>query len=280
MRFEFHCHSNYSKGTLVPYEALPDPAAIIAQANRIGLTGIALTDHNSVSGWKEATQEAKKQGIIFIPGEEITTASGHLLALGITEFIPPGMPVPETVDAVHDQGGIAIGDHPFDLKGDGMKWEIRHVDAVEVHNALNIDKLSNRFAETQARKLRKPMVAGSDAHTLEMIGIAPNILEAQTLDEVLRAVKKGRIAFERGYIPLELLIVWARERFVRSYDHVVDHIDRTYIYPKAWLSKHMMDKFITHRSSFWQYFAAAGLHITRFYGTFKLRQYANGHQGF
>lgn len=280
MRFEFHCHSNHSKGTLVPYEALPEPAAIIRQAKRIGLAGIALTDHDKVSGWAEARQEAKKQGILFIPGEEITTASGHLLALGISEFVRPGMPVPDTVDAIHDRDGIAIADHPFDIKGDGIRWEMAHVDAVEVHNAINIDRLSNVFCERQARRLGKPMVAGTDAHTLEMIGIAPNIIEASSVEEVLAAVRKREVTFVRSYIPLEMLISWARERFIRSYDHIIHHVDQHYFYPKRVVGKMMMNKFISHRSSFWYYVAFFGLGMTRLYGTFKLRSYANGHEGF
>ena len=74
----------------------------------------------------------------------MSTISGHLLAIGVTELIEPGMSVDETIDAVHDQGGVAIGDHPFDIKNAGMGDLSRKTDAIEVFNAINMERITKK----------------------------------------------------------------------------------------------------------------------------------------
>ena len=61
---DLHTHSTASDGS-------DTPAEIIRRAVEIGLAGIALTDHDTVSGLDEFLAEAEKQKIIAIPGVEI-----------------------------------------------------------------------------------------------------------------------------------------------------------------------------------------------------------------
>lgn len=78
-RYDLHTHSLLSDGTT-------SPAEIAAEAASIGLSGFALTDHDTVQGWDEARQAATQHGLDFLPGMEITTKhdnrSTHLLAYG------------------------------------------------------------------------------------------------------------------------------------------------------------------------------------------------------
>ena len=78
--FDLHTHSVRSDGTT-------RPAAIAAEAVKIGLAGFALTDHDTVAGWEEARAASETHGIDFLPGIEITTKlhekSRHLLGYGI-----------------------------------------------------------------------------------------------------------------------------------------------------------------------------------------------------
>ncbi|MBI4176588.1 MAG: CehA/McbA family metallohydrolase [Candidatus Aenigmarchaeota archaeon] len=273
-RFEFHCHSHYSHGRKIRTEAIPSPLKVVRKARELGLSGIALTDHDSVEGHREAREEAKRLGLLFIPGVEISTSAGHLLALGVEEPISPGMGVRETVDRVHDCGGIAIGDHPFDMLGLGMRLEMRHTDAIEVHNALNMNKVSNWIAERQARKMGKPMVAGSDAHTLEMVGAAPNILkDVGGVDDILKAIRKGNLTFERGYVPVEEIVDWSRLRLAGSYLEVLEYVRKNYSPPRAWLAERLMKKFVRSYSRFWGYLGEFGYACSRPYSRVKMRHY-------
>lgn len=76
MGYDLHTHSTYSDGALRPRE-------LIRKAIESGLQGIALTDHDTVSGLDEASEEAEKHRFTFIPGIELTTDYGdvevHLL---------------------------------------------------------------------------------------------------------------------------------------------------------------------------------------------------------
>ncbi|MET4588973.1 PHP domain-containing protein [Arthrobacter sp. 754] len=78
MRIDLHAHSNVSDGT----EA---PADVMASAARAGLDVVALTDHDSTDGWAEASAAALKNGVVLVPGMEVSCRtelgiSVHLLS--------------------------------------------------------------------------------------------------------------------------------------------------------------------------------------------------------
>jgi len=221
---------------------------MIRVAKQRGLAGIALTDHDSIDGWKEAAAEAKKQGMIFIQGEEVSTARGHILALGITEHIPRGLSVQETMDQIHEQGGIGIASHPFDIAGQGVRYDAKYTDAVEAWNALSIDRFSNYLNNRKAERLGKPKVSGSDAHTLDMIGTAPIRTTATTLDDILKSILKQQVTLTKQYVSIRSIQTWSQERFKRSYDHVWNHI-ANYSPPRAWISRKLLNRFVTDRSN-------------------------------
>ncbi len=60
-------------------------------------------------------------GLLIIPGQEITTAEGHLLALGITMPDLKGIPAVEAVTLIHQSGGLAIPPHPYDFFRAGIR---------------------------------------------------------------------------------------------------------------------------------------------------------------
>lgn len=80
MGYDLHTHSIYSDGSLKPLE-------LVQKAVKSGLDGIALTDHDTVSGLQEAVVEAEKYRFTFIPGIELTTDFGdsevHILGYNL-----------------------------------------------------------------------------------------------------------------------------------------------------------------------------------------------------
>lgn len=70
MAVDLHLHSTASDGTL-------RPAEIISKAHEIGLTAVALTDHDSVAGIQEALTESIKLSLTFIPGLELSSEYGE-----------------------------------------------------------------------------------------------------------------------------------------------------------------------------------------------------------
>src|ERR671918_1710368 len=147
---DLHVHTIYSHvGTaLVP--------AVLARARQIGLDVIAITDHDEIAGSLKALELAPSFGVEVIPGTEVTTAEGDLLALNITEKIERGLPLINTILKVNQLGGFCIAPHPM-ADGIGMKSlsaysilkALRNADVadiligIETYNGTTIDKMSN-----------------------------------------------------------------------------------------------------------------------------------------
>jgi predicted metal-dependent phosphoesterase TrpH len=63
---DLHAHSTRSDGRETPTE-------VFEQAAAAGVNILALTDHDTTSGWSEAQQVAARLGLGFVPGIEVTT---------------------------------------------------------------------------------------------------------------------------------------------------------------------------------------------------------------
>jgi predicted metal-dependent phosphoesterase TrpH len=273
MRFELHCHSCYSKGAKIPCEGLAKPEEIIRRGKAIGLSGIAITDHRTAEAWAPARKEAKKQGILFIPGVELQTKEGHLIALGVTEPVNNFLSPEESIERIHEAGGIAVAPHPFDLRGEGLGNLAFKADAVEIFNSMNIDKVSNRFSLSKFKHSKIPKVVGSDAHSLAMIGQSLNIMEANDVDSVLKNILKGNVLFETKYIPMNDIINWARGRLRKSRREVLKYSNSHYSFPRKWLYRKMLKKFMRTSNAPWWVLAQMSLNVSRAYGILKILSY-------
>ena len=190
---ELHCHSALS------YDGRDPVELILEQAAAVGLDAVAVTDHDEIDASLTAADLAPDYGLVGIPGMEVTSAAGHVLGLGVTEAVPPGLPFAETVERIREQGGLAVVPHPFQRSRHGVaahvsKAELADVDAVEVYNSRLLTGLANRWAEAFAERNGLPMTAGSDAHISEMVGQAVTQIDTddRSVDGILRAIKCGR----------------------------------------------------------------------------------------
>jgi len=270
IKAELHCHSFYSKGEKIIVEGLNTPEEIIRHAKKIGLGCIAITDHNTTKGIERAKKEAKKQNIILIRGEEISTREGHLIALGIQEEIKPKISLEEALDNIHRQGGIGIAPHPFDLKGVGLEKLSKKCDAVEIFNALNIDRFANRRAEKFFDD--RPHIAGSDAHWTEMMGYGLTIFkDCFNEDDCLKAIKRKKVRIEKKYIPIRIITEWSIKRINYSHHHIINYMNDNYSYPKRFIGKKMLE--LTKKSPgnidyLFEFFAFLGFGFAIFFSFF------------
>ena len=80
MPIELHCHSMFS------VDARGTPEDLVDVAVERGITGIALTDHNSLGGLARTKAQAARHGIRFLPGVELDAVwkdrSFHFVAIG------------------------------------------------------------------------------------------------------------------------------------------------------------------------------------------------------
>ncbi len=187
MKIDMHIHTSYSPDGKVP------PAEVLKIARKLGLDAVAITDHNEIRG----ALEARKLGIIkVIPGIEVSTSAGHVLAYNVDCKIPRGLSIAETAEKIHECGGIAIIAHPYRFwSGVGereVKENFRYVDGLEIFNA-RCKKRNNRKARKLWEELGGLYTAGSDAHFADEIGRAWLEVPCEDIWECIR--KGGARAF-------------------------------------------------------------------------------------
>ncbi|WP_435195161.1 PHP domain-containing protein [Natronomonas sp. EA1] len=193
LQAELHCHSALS------YDGRDPVDMLLTQAQAVGLDVLAVTDHDEIDASLEAAEKAPDYGLVGIPGMEVTSAAGHVLALGVQELVPPGLEFMETLDRIWEQGGIAVIPHPYQKARHGVAphitgEELASADGIEIYNSRLFTGRSNRQAEGFAERRDLPMTAGSDAHIAEMVGQAVTELKTtdRSLDGVLDAITDGR----------------------------------------------------------------------------------------
>ncbi len=131
---DLHMHTDHSHDCATPVEVL------LATARDQGLGAIAVTDHNEISGALEAAAKAAEYGVKVIVAEEVKTANqGEVIGLFLTEKIPRGLTLAETVAEIKRQGGLVYVPHPFDRMHAVPDYEhlldiVDDVDAIEVYN--------------------------------------------------------------------------------------------------------------------------------------------------
>lgn len=165
---DLHMHTDHSGDCATPVEVL------LATAKARGLGAIAVTDHNEISGALEA--QAKASGIKVIVGEEVKTKDqGEVIGLFLTELIPRGLSLAETIAEIKRQGGVVYVPHPFDRMHAVPDYEhllavLDDVDAIEIFNPRIAIQEFNEEAVRFAAKYRIPAGAGSDAHVAQGLG--------------------------------------------------------------------------------------------------------------
>ena len=104
---ELHCHTLHSDGSFTV-------DGLLSAAKSRELSGICLTDHNTVSGWEETDNE---KDLAVLKGIEYTTYHGHMLCLGTDKIIDfTGMSnIDSTIGYFRDNGGLVGIAHPFQL---------------------------------------------------------------------------------------------------------------------------------------------------------------------
>jgi len=190
MKLDLHIHSRYSR------DASASPLDIVRRCKSVGMDGMAITDHNEIKGSLEAYAVAEAAGVVIVRGVEVSAIEGHILALGVGELVPRGLPAKETVERIHAAGGIAVAAHPGRFpSGVGLKRaNTMDFDAIEVLNGGS-SRRSNSHAKAIAVGRGLPMTGGSDAHGIEDVGKAWTEVDGVfTEEEVIRAISAGRCA--------------------------------------------------------------------------------------
>jgi predicted metal-dependent phosphoesterase TrpH/glycosyltransferase involved in cell wall biosynthesis len=196
---DLHMHTDHSGDCATPVEHL------LATAREQGLGAIAVTDHNEVSGAFEAAAKAAEFGVKIIIAEEVKTASqGEVIGLFLTEKIPRGLTLEETVAEIKRQGGLVYVPHPFDRMHAVPDYEhlltiLDDVDAIEVYNPRVAIGSFNEEAERFAAKYQIVRGAGSDSHVAAGLGsVRIRMRDFDGPQEFLESLRHAEISTKSG----------------------------------------------------------------------------------
>lgn len=182
-------------------DGLASPEQILDAAERASLDVIALTDHDDIRGSFLIRDLAARRSspVEIVTGVEVTTRSGHLLALWIEDEIPMFGALAATVAQIHEMGGLAIVPHPlsyltFSIGEGALRGLLRvqpecRVDGIELRNP----SYAGRVREARAAWLNDHVLGlaetgSSDAHHAQLVGTAWTEFVGSGANELRRAI--------------------------------------------------------------------------------------------
>ncbi len=221
---DLHIHTVYSHDGTCSV-----PAILKHVADRTDLHVIAITDHDTTRGVFEAMQLGPRYGIEVIPGCEVSTAEGHLLTLFVTDCIPAGLSLVETVRRTGELGGICIAPHPeargtSSLSRRSIRRALRDPEVaktligIETYNAGLAFPRSNRAALEIAQKLDLACAGNSDSHILQTIGQGATLFEGYTAQDLRRALESHTtgVRIIEGLHGVQVFRYWLPQFFLRK----------------------------------------------------------------
>ncbi|MFW6057108.1 MAG: PHP domain-containing protein [Chloroflexota bacterium] len=180
-RTDLHVHSCYS------HDGVMEPREIIELARKSGLTGVAVTDHDTIAGGEHASRLSPPD-ISVIIGAEIMTDKGEVIGLFLREEIRSRR-LMDVIAEIRSQDGLVIVPHPFDaLRSSAFPITddlAPAVDAIEGLNARCILGRYNRQAVNFATRHGLAVVGGSDAHYPGEVGAAGVITDSPDIRQAI-----------------------------------------------------------------------------------------------
>jgi predicted metal-dependent phosphoesterase TrpH len=211
LRADLHVHTTASP------DGSSSPAEIVSYCEKVGLSCVAITDHNTIQGALEAQKLAKMRVIV---GEEVLTSIGEIIGLFLREEVPRDMPASEVIRAIKAQGGLVCIPHPFDrfrsgiLRSSDGDLLAASIDIVEVYNARTMIPGDNHQAQKYAERHGLPACVGSDSHSIDELG--HTYVEMPVFDgspgSFLMSLQNARLVKQRGNPIYKLYSTYAKWR--------------------------------------------------------------------
>jgi predicted metal-dependent phosphoesterase TrpH len=205
---DLHIHTRHGDGMAT----VPELLRHVEECGDLDV--IALTEHDTMRAAEEARDVHARGSYRFevVPGMEVTTLDGHLLALYLDEPVPSFRRIEETLEAVHRRGGLAIAPHPLSwltrsitprtfarvaaIANDGV-----YFDGIEEYNMSP----AGRVASARVRRLNETLglasIGSSDAHFLVSVGCAHTEFAGTTAADLRRGIEAKTTAGARGRAP-------------------------------------------------------------------------------
>ena len=200
-RADMHIHTLASDGV----------SSVVEILDRVEADGfldvIGIADHERIDAAMAARQIALDRGLRteVVVGEEVSTRGGHLLGLFLERPVPSLRSLAWSVEAIHDQGGIAIAahplvPHPMCAQGFALRRLLladhpaARPDTIETFNPTALGRYRHGAVVRFAREHDLALAGNSDAHIVDAVGSGWTTFPGRTAEDYRRAIGAGRTA--------------------------------------------------------------------------------------
>lgn len=228
MIFDLHIHTTTSADSNL------SPLELIQEAQRIGLDGVVVTEHDRCWDRFAVRELAAEHNFLFLRGMEVSTDLGHILVYGLDEYLPGILKAERLREVVDDAGGVMVAAHPFrriftrdylrgqeesptSLEAGAARRIFELTDGIEVCNGGSIDR-ENKLAMEVCEFLGQAPTGGSDAHSDLGIGRFATQFDdpIRTEADVIEALKQRRsraVTLEKHDTHMSYTVSHTSERF-------------------------------------------------------------------
>jgi hypothetical protein len=195
---EVHAHTRASDGMVHAQD-------LVRAAADIGLSVLCITDHDTIADLGAAIDLGHELGVDVVPGEEVTASFPpgiHVVGLFLERPIRMHMSVEDTIDAIHDQGGLAILAHPFmptwfasiTPRRARQLLERRSVDGMELRHRAPVLPGTwaalDRFAAEHRERIGASLGAGDSHFGARDLGQVMTVFAGRSAPDLRRAIEE------------------------------------------------------------------------------------------
>lgn len=220
---DLHLHTLASDGLLSAIDVVDR----VERSPTLDLDLIAITDHDETAAALEAREHAARRGyrVQVVPGVEVTTRDGHLLALFVEERPPALRSLAQTAEWVLQHGGLCVAPHPFtrwthSLHDQALALADGMIAGVEVLNASPAGRASRMRATAFAAEHGLARMGASDAHVASVIGIARTRFPGTSPEDLRRAIEQAATEAEGRFATPSEIAAEAVPQLARSMVHL------------------------------------------------------------
>ncbi len=212
------------------------PAELVRACAKRKVKVLAITDHDTIAGYKEARVAGKKYGVNVICGEEVQSSLPrglHVIGLFLKKAVPHSKPLDWTIETIQEQGGLAVVAHPLSRVGPipwptgaFQMWDLRKlvkrtkVDGIEIQYPSlwkSDEKRLEDFYEKNKTKLGAK-IGASDSHfgSADLFSFMTSFSGkgAKDLYEAIKERKTGIVVAEKRSVGFKMGILQKKKALV------------------------------------------------------------------
>ena len=199
---EVHAHTRASDGMVTAEE-------LVRAAADIGLRVLCITDHDTIAELQAARDLGAQLGVDVVVGEEITCRfppGVHILGLFLEKPVRMHMTIEDTVDSIHDQGGLAVIAHPFmptwfaSITQHRLRQLLdrRTVDGIEVRHTAPVPwwawRQLDRFYEEHRERIGAALGAGDCHFGAHDLGRVVSVFPGRSAVDLRQAIESRSVS--------------------------------------------------------------------------------------